>query len=41
VGILSARILLHDINREEGTDLELEYEVFKTELAIRGASNSI
>lgn len=41
MGILSARILLHDINREEGTDLGLGNEVYKTELVIRGASNSI
>ena len=41
MGILSARILLHDINREEGTDLELRYEVFKTELVIRVTSKNI
>ena len=41
MGMLSARILLHDINREEGIDLELRYEVFKTELVIRGTSKSI
>ena len=41
MGISSDRILLHDINREEGTDLELRYEVFKTELVIRGIFKSI
>ncbi len=41
MGMLSARILLHDINREEGEDFELRHEVFKTELVIRGTSISI
>ena len=41
MGMLSARILLHDIQKEEGEDLKLRYEVFKTELVIRGTSKNI
>ena len=41
IGMLCARILLHDINSEEGIDLELRCEVFKTELVIRGTSKNI
>jgi LacI family transcriptional regulator len=41
MGMLSARILLHDIRRTENDNLKLRYEVFKTELIIRGTSKSI
>jgi LacI family transcriptional regulator len=41
MGMLSARILLHDIRRNENEDQKLRYEVFKTELIIRGTSKTI
>ena len=41
IGMLAARILLKDIDREEGVDLKLRHEVFKTELIIRKTSKII
>lgn len=40
MGMLSARILLHQIEEEEDS-LEFRHEVFKTELVIRGTSKKI
>ena len=41
MGMLSARILLHEIDKEEEDNSQLRYEVFKTELVIRGTSKKI
>lgn len=41
MGMLAAKILLHDIRMEEGEEQKLRYEVFRTELIIRGTSKSI
>ncbi|WP_223552115.1 LacI family DNA-binding transcriptional regulator [Aestuariivivens sp. NBU2969] len=41
MGMLSARILLGDIKRKEDENLQLRYEVFKTELVIRGTSKKL
>ena len=41
MGMLSARILLYEIDKEEEDNSELRYEVFKTELVVRGTSKKI
>lgn len=41
MGMLSARILLKEIDKEEEDDSELRYEVFKTELVFRGTCKNI
>lgn len=41
MGMLAARILLHDIRLENREELKLRHEVFKTELVIRGSSKLI